>query len=129
MPKSAAVFVKAEPKGEVNYKPCEIQDEKVAAEHRRFQVEPIGRIGDYPRHIPYSSDKKSFQQRTGRDAFEGSRYHEDQPEQKLTACSIPIHVSHARGRPSERCTYHDVGLQRRPREDYGSVQEPKALKG
>ena len=77
MSKSDAILVKAEPKGEVNYKPCETQDETIAAEHRKFKVEPMGRISDYPRHIPYSSDKKSFQQKTGRDAIEGNRYDED----------------------------------------------------
>ena len=71
MSKSAVIFVKAEPKGDINYKPCELQSDTVKAEHEKFQVEPIGRISEYPRHIPYNSEKKSFQQRTGRDAFEG----------------------------------------------------------
>lgn len=72
MSKAAAVFVKGKPKGEIRYTPCEIQDETIAAEHKKFEVEPIGRIGHYPRHIPYNSEKKSFQQKTGRDAFEGN---------------------------------------------------------
>ena len=96
MSKSAAVFVKGKPKGTINYKPCEIQDATIAAEHRRFHVEPIGYISDYPRHIPYNSDKKSFQQRTGRDAFEGKRRSSKLLDLKLTHDSIPIHVPHAR---------------------------------
>ena len=74
MSKSAAIFIKGRAKGAINYMPYETQDEELAAEHRKFQMEPIGRIGDYPRHIPYSSDKKSFQKRTGRDALEGDNH-------------------------------------------------------
>jgi hypothetical protein len=29
----------------------------------------LGNIADFPRHIPYQSDKKSFRERTGRDSF------------------------------------------------------------
>lgn len=72
MSKAAATFVKAKPKGAINFKPYEYQDDIIAAEHERFEVEPIGHITDYPRHIPYNSEKKSFQQKTGRDAFEGT---------------------------------------------------------
>lgn len=72
MSKAVTAPVIGKAKGAINYKPCEIQDETIAAEHRRFKVEPIGRIGDSPRHIPYSSDKKSFHQKTGRDAFESN---------------------------------------------------------
>jgi hypothetical protein len=31
----------------------------------------MGDIAEYARHIPYNSDKKSFQERTGRESFEG----------------------------------------------------------
>lgn len=73
MSKSAAVFFKGRTMGAINYKPCEIQNEAIAAEHRKFHIESIGCISDDPRHIPYSSDKKSFQKKTGRDAFEGKK--------------------------------------------------------
>ena len=69
--KAAATFVKGKPKGEVNYPPYEIQDEATAAEHMKFEVQPIGRIGEYPKRIPYNSEKKTFQQKTGMDGFEG----------------------------------------------------------
>ena len=97
MLKSATVLVNGKAKGVINYKPCETQDEKIAAEHRKFQVQPIGCIGDYPRHIPYSSDKKSFQQRTGRDAFEGGKHPGRRAERMLTTYSVPIHILYARG--------------------------------
>ena len=69
--KAAATFVKAKPKGDVNYPPFEIQDEATAAEHLKFDVQPIGRIKEYPKRIPYNSEKKTFQQKTGMDGFEG----------------------------------------------------------
>ena len=74
MSKAAATFVKGEPKGEVNYPPYEIQDETTAAEHAKFEVQPIGRIGEYPKRIPYNSEKKTFQQKTGMDGFESMCY-------------------------------------------------------
>lgn len=69
--KAAATFVKGKPKGEVNYPPYEIQDEATAAEHGKFKVQPIGQIGEYPKRIPYNSEKKTFQKKTGMDGFEG----------------------------------------------------------
>ena len=71
MSKAAATFVKGKPKGVINYPPYEIQDEATAAEHKKFEVQPIGRIKEYPKRIPYNSGKKSFQQKTGMDGFEG----------------------------------------------------------
>lgn len=73
MPKGKASFVKGKSKGEVNYPPYETQDIITAAEHQRFEVRPIGHISECPRRIPYNSDKKTFQQKTGRDGFEGTR--------------------------------------------------------
>lgn len=75
MSKAAATFVKGKPKGEINYPPYEIQDEATAAEHAKFEVQPIGRIGEYPKRIPYKSEKKTFQQKTGMDGFEGKCFH------------------------------------------------------
>ena len=92
--KSAAVFNKAEPKGIIRYKPFEGQDGAIAAEHRKFQVQPVGRITEYPRHIPYRSDKKNFQEKTGRDAFEG-KMRPAPCEQQTDRNSLSIHISHA----------------------------------
>lgn len=70
--KVAAVFVKGKAKGDVRYPPYEnVDDPELAAEHRKFQIYPMGHIKDYPRHIPYNSEKKSFLAKTGREAFEG----------------------------------------------------------
>lgn len=75
VPKDAPVFVRGSIRGELRYPPCEERDEKLSEEHRRFQLYPMGEIAEYPRHIPYSSDKKSFMHRTGRDYFEGMLDH------------------------------------------------------
>ena len=72
MSKDAAIFLKGKVQGEVRYPPCEIQDEKAAAEHRKFCIFPMGQISQYHRHIPYNSEKKSFLEKTGRGAFEGT---------------------------------------------------------
>ena len=71
MSRGAATFVKGKPKGEVNYPPFEVQDKTIAAEYHKYEVKPVGQICEYPKRIPYNSDKKSFQQKTGRDGFEG----------------------------------------------------------
>ena len=98
MSKAAATFVKGKPKGEVNYPPYEIQDEATAAEHEKFEVQPIGRIGEYPKRIPYNSEKKTFQQKTGMDGFEGICYHLKQPLRKRslsTVLSLSVHLQNA----------------------------------
>lgn len=97
MSKAAATFVKGKPKGEVNYPPYEIQDEATAAEHEKFEVQPIGQIGEYPKRIPYNSEKKTFQQKTGMDGFEGMCRHLGKTihEEKL------IHGHQSTSTPSE----------------------------
>ena len=72
MSKDAAIFARGKIQGQVRYPPCEIQDERIAAEHSKFHVFPIGQIAEYRRHIPYNSEKKSFLEKTGRGAFEGT---------------------------------------------------------
>lgn len=72
--KTAAVFVKGEPKGEVRYPPHEVDDDdELVKELIKYRItpSPLRDIKKYPRHIPYNSDKKSFLTRTGREAFEG----------------------------------------------------------
>ena len=69
--KDGASFIKTKPKGELRYKPCEEQPGDLAAEHNAFQVRPMGSITEYSRHIPYTSEKKTFVGKTGRQSFEG----------------------------------------------------------
>jgi hypothetical protein len=72
LPKDAPIFRKGDPKGSVQFPPHEAgDDEDLKEQHRLFQVYPMGEIADYCHHIPYSSDKKTFLSKTGRDAFEG----------------------------------------------------------
>lgn len=85
--KDAAVFVRGTPKEPINYPPYECtedaiclspqQQEELAKQHELFKIFPNGcgedgLISDYQRHIPYSSEKKSFFGKTNRDAFEGT---------------------------------------------------------
>lgn len=72
MAKDGPVFRPGRIQGELRYPPCEERDEQLAKIHREFHLHPIGKIADYPRHIPYQSDKKSFQEKTGRDSFHGT---------------------------------------------------------
>ncbi|KAI9374693.1 hypothetical protein BJX61DRAFT_263841 [Aspergillus egyptiacus] len=74
MAKDAPVFNRGKAKGEVRYPPCEERDEELARLHREFRIHPFGNIADYPRHIPYNSDKKTFQELTGRESFEVFQY-------------------------------------------------------
>jgi len=46
-------------------------DNELAAQHKKFQLFPMGEIASYVHRIPYNSDKKTFLEKTGRDAFEG----------------------------------------------------------
>lgn len=69
MAKDAPIFQRGKPRGDVNYPPQEVR--RFVNELRDFSVHPFGNIADYPRHIPYNSDKKTFQERTGRESFEG----------------------------------------------------------
>ena len=71
MAKDAPVFRPGKIQGECRYPPCEERDEALLQAHEEFNLRPLGRIAEYPRHIPYASDKKSFQEKTGRDSFHG----------------------------------------------------------
>lgn len=73
-PKDAPVFSEGNKiVGHLNYSPHEAgSDHDLAAQHRKFQIYPLGEIQKKGvRHIPYNSDKKDFLDKTGRDAFEG----------------------------------------------------------
>lgn len=75
IPKDAPVFNPGEARGELRYPPCEERDEFLASQHTLFDIHPpVGHIADYPRHIPYSSEKKAFLEKTGRESFEGEFY-------------------------------------------------------
>lgn len=73
--KDAPIFTKDKIRGKMRYPPCEERDEELTKQHREFQIFPMGNIADYPRHIPYNSDKKTFQEKTGRESFEGMSAH------------------------------------------------------
>lgn len=70
--KDAAVFIRGNTRGPVNYPPYEQHDPDLRIHHQRFGLNPMEDIGAYPRHIPYNSEKKTFMERTGRESLEGS---------------------------------------------------------
>lgn len=72
MPKDAPLFRPGPTRGEVRYPPFETSDETILQHHREFELHPLGKIAEFPRHIPYQSDKKTFQEKTGRDSFNGT---------------------------------------------------------
>lgn len=126
--KDAPIFRKGQPKGDVQFPPHEAEDnEDLAAQHKKFQVFPIGAIASYVHRIPYSSDKKTFMEKTGRDAFEGM------PTLSCHSCttpdisfSLPIHLQASwRGQRVHR----HVGLQYRAGEDHSFLQMLQILQG
>lgn len=70
--KDQAVFTRGAIRGECRYPPYEYQDELLEAHHQQFELHPIGQIADFARHIPYNSEKKLFESKTGRPWFEGT---------------------------------------------------------
>ncbi|KAJ5505257.1 hypothetical protein N7453_004214 [Penicillium expansum] len=74
MAKDAPVFRRGKIQGECRYPPCEERDAELEQAHRELSLRPMGNIADYPRHIPYASDKKTFQEKTGRDSFHVFQY-------------------------------------------------------
>lgn len=134
MTKDAAIFAKGKAKGQIRYPPCEIQDDEVAVQHRRFQVYPMGHITDYCRHIPYNSEKKSFLEKTGRESFEGA-YGRSREVRAIRGGrlqlihiprSLPVHVQSPRRRSR---VYRHVGLQRRSRSHHALLQMLQVLQG
>lgn len=71
VPKDAPIFLPGKIQGQCRFPPCEDRDEELAKIHKDFKLRPMGNIADFPRQIPYASDKKTFQQKTGRDSFNG----------------------------------------------------------
>ncbi|CAG7916383.1 unnamed protein product [Penicillium olsonii] len=74
MPKDAPVFLPGKIQGQCRFPPCEERDEELTRIHKEFKLRPMGNIADFPRQIPYASDKKTFQQKTGRDSFHVFQY-------------------------------------------------------
>ncbi|PLB34943.1 putative APSES transcription factor Xbp1 [Aspergillus candidus] len=74
MAKDAPIFNRGRVRGECRFAPCERRDAELLKLHRDFQIHPMSDIAEFPRHIPYNSDKKSFQEKTGRGGFEVFQY-------------------------------------------------------
>ncbi|CZT20819.1 uncharacterized protein RCC_06677 [Ramularia collo-cygni] len=86
--KDAAVFIRSNVTGPINYPPYECSDDsphisaelsqELAEYHQMYRIHPSAlggdKISDFARHIPYSSEKKTFLNKTGRDAFDVFQY-------------------------------------------------------
>ena len=81
------MFNRGPPTSEAKYLPFELSDQAIALstaeqrelarQHRLFRIKPSeddgeGQIRNFTRYIPYSSDKKNFFLKTGKEGFNGS---------------------------------------------------------
>ncbi|KAI1006891.1 hypothetical protein K3495_g1319 [Podosphaera aphanis] len=71
---STVILSKGDIRGEIRYPPFEDLDEETIQKIQKFHVYPLGGIRYHPRHIPYSSGKKSYLKKTGRESFEVFQY-------------------------------------------------------
>ncbi|QYS93706.1 HTH APSES-type domain-containing protein [Trichoderma simmonsii] len=71
---SAGTMPKPKLQGPVNFAPFEDVDQASYREVQRFQVSPFGQIRQSCDHIPYSSSKKDFFEKTGRESIEVFKY-------------------------------------------------------
>ena len=124
--KDAAVFTRGTIRGECRFPPYEYCDTSLAAHHQQYEIYPVGNIADYPRHIPYNSEKKSLLERTGRESFEGMATPLQWFRYVLTPISVSLRLQASGGGEGP---LHDVGLQHRPCSDYATVQKLRLLQG
>ncbi|OPB38248.1 hypothetical protein A0O28_0013520 [Trichoderma guizhouense] len=71
---SSGTMPKPKLQGPVNFAPFEDVDQASYREVQRFQVSPFGQIRQSCDHIPYSSSKKDFFEKTGRESIEVFKY-------------------------------------------------------
>ncbi|KAI9710071.1 MAG: hypothetical protein M1828_002218 [Chrysothrix sp. TS-e1954] len=72
--KDAPKYEEGQPIGSVSYPPFEAETLDMLGHYERFNIRPMGCIAKYPRNIPYSSEKKRFHVKTGRDSFNVFQY-------------------------------------------------------
>ncbi|ETN41083.1 uncharacterized protein HMPREF1541_03018 [Cyphellophora europaea CBS 101466] len=81
--KDAPIFTRGPPRGTLRFPPHEYAadilvpntDKLLKDFHDHFDVYPSGgNMGDYPRHIPYNSEKRVYLDKTARDFFEVFQY-------------------------------------------------------
>lgn len=73
--KDAPIIRKAQTKGVVQFPAHEAGDDEVlATQFELYRITPRGNIAEHCHKYPYSSDKKEFQENTGRDGFQGKTY-------------------------------------------------------
>ncbi|GAT28768.1 APSES transcription factor Xbp1 [Aspergillus luchuensis] len=70
VPKDQPSFRRGKIQGEVRYRVHDERDEELKKIHLKHKLYPMGNIADFPDRIPYTSTKRSFKERTGRERFE-----------------------------------------------------------
>ncbi|GKZ33635.1 hypothetical protein AbraIFM66950_003660 [Aspergillus brasiliensis] len=74
VPKDQPTFRRGKTQGEVRYPVHDERDEHLKKIHLEYKLYPMGNIADFPDRIPYTSTKRSFRERTGRERFEVFHY-------------------------------------------------------
>lgn len=79
--------------GDVNFPAFLIQNKHIQEELQKFDIYLLEDIMDYPKHIPYTSEKKGFQLQTGRDSFECTlQLHSALPMVTDQFRSVPVQI-------------------------------------
>ncbi|KAI2938198.1 hypothetical protein CBS63078_662 [Aspergillus niger] len=84
VPKDQPSFRRGKVQGEVRYRVHDERDEELKTIHLKHKLYPIGNIADFPDRIPYTSKKRSFKERTGREGFEVFHYTFEMPDNPKT---------------------------------------------
>ncbi|GLA77019.1 hypothetical protein AtubIFM55763_008898 [Aspergillus tubingensis] len=80
VPKDQPSFRRGKIQGEVRYRVHDERDEELKKIHLKHKLYPMGNIADFPDRIPYTSTKRSFKERTGRERFEVFHYTFELPD-------------------------------------------------
>ncbi|RAL03927.1 putative APSES transcription factor Xbp1 [Aspergillus ibericus CBS 121593] len=101
-------FKKANTRGDLRYPPHEERDEELERIHTQFQLHPLRDIANFPAHIPYCSQKKSFKGRTGRGSLEVFHYTFQIPngDGKKWVVSWDYNIGLVRTTSLFKCTQH-----------------------
>lgn len=93
--------VKDKPTGDVKYPPYELcQDPKIGPELDKYNVKPDrtkGKIIEYPRYIPYASNKRTLQVRTGLKGLHGKSAESGLNRDTDWSHSVQVRVQYATG--------------------------------
>ncbi|PWY94603.1 hypothetical protein BO94DRAFT_279492 [Aspergillus sclerotioniger CBS 115572] len=101
-------FKRGNLRGDLRYPPHEERDEELERVHTQFHLHPLRNIANFPAHIPYCSQKKSFKGRTGRGSLEVFHYTFQIPngDGKKWVISWDYNIGLVRTTSLFKCTQH-----------------------